>query len=150
MRASLNLSTTSSHISVYARTQPTNSSNKLMSDGYNLLMSLESGQFIGTLARTFATSVSQLATTGFYIVNRPDGNTLKLIRNSSILLTDSSSTSTNYPNFQNVFLSASTTIGPFSNAEIAFATIGDGLSDTESVDIYTIVQAFQTTLGRQV
>ena len=38
----------------------------------------------------------------------------------------------------------------FSSKEVAFASIGDGLNDTEVVDFYTAVQAFQTTLGRQV
>ena len=34
--------------------------------------------------------------------------------------------------------------------ELAFASIGDGLTSTEAANIYTAVQAFQTTLGRQV
>ena len=32
----------------------------------------------------------------------------------------------------------------------AFATIGDGLTDAEASSLYTIVQKYQTTLGRQV
>jgi hypothetical protein len=38
----------------------------------------------------------------------------------------------------------------FSSKECAIASIGDGLTDTESSDFYTAVQAFQTTLSRQV
>ena len=38
----------------------------------------------------------------------------------------------------------------FSSKECAFASIGDGLTDTEADDFYTAVQAFQTTLNRQV
>lgn len=34
--------------------------------------------------------------------------------------------------------------------QCAFASIGDGLSTTEAANLYTAVQAFQTTLGRQV
>jgi hypothetical protein len=34
--------------------------------------------------------------------------------------------------------------------ECAFVTIGDGLSDSEVGDLYTVVQAFQTALNRQV
>ena len=34
--------------------------------------------------------------------------------------------------------------------ECAFASIGDGLTDTEAANFYTAVQRFQTTLGRQV
>jgi hypothetical protein len=43
------------------------------------------------------------------------------------------------------------TINPYYfNREIAFASIGDGLTDTEAANYYTAVQAFQTTLSRQV
>ena len=36
------------------------------------------------------------------------------------------------------------------NKECAFASIGDGLSNTEAANYYTAVQAFQTTLNRHV
>jgi len=38
----------------------------------------------------------------------------------------------------------------YSNRNIAFASIGDGITDTEASNFYTAVQAFQTTLSRQV
>jgi len=41
-------------------------------------------------------------------------------------------------------------VGFPSNAQCAFSTIGDGLTDTDATNLYTRVQAFQTTLGRQV
>jgi hypothetical protein len=37
-----------------------------------------------------------------------------------------------------------------SSKECAFASIGDGLTDAEATAFYTAVQAYQTTLGRQV
>jgi hypothetical protein len=42
------------------------------------------------------------------------------------------------------------TAGDFTNHNYAFAYLGDELDDTESGNLYTIVQACQTTLGRQV
>jgi hypothetical protein len=42
------------------------------------------------------------------------------------------------------------TIQFYSNRQYAFATIGDGLTDSEASDLYTAVQAFQTSLSRQV
>ena len=36
------------------------------------------------------------------------------------------------------------------NAQCAFASIGDGLTDTQASNLYTAVQTFQTTLSRQV
>jgi hypothetical protein len=38
----------------------------------------------------------------------------------------------------------------FSSKQFAFASIGDGLTDTEASNFYTAVQAFNTTLARQV
>jgi len=38
----------------------------------------------------------------------------------------------------------------YSTKQCAFASIGDGLTDTEAANFYTAVQAFQTALGRQV
>ena len=40
--------------------------------------------------------------------------------------------------------------GEYSLKESAFAHIGDTLDATEMANLYTVVQAFQTTLGRQV
>jgi hypothetical protein len=38
----------------------------------------------------------------------------------------------------------------YNNAELAFASLGDGLTDTEAANFYTAVQAFQTTIGRSI
>jgi hypothetical protein len=37
-----------------------------------------------------------------------------------------------------------------SNSQFRFFSVGDGLTDTEAANLYTAVQTFQTTLGRQV
>lgn len=52
-------------------------------------------------------------------------------------------------------ISAESAAGPpaiqrFSTRQIAFATIGDGLSDSEATALYNAVQTFNTTLNRQV
>lgn len=38
----------------------------------------------------------------------------------------------------------------YSSRQCSFASIGNGLTDTEASNFYTAVQAYQTTLGRQV
>lgn len=40
--------------------------------------------------------------------------------------------------------------GQYSTKQCAFASIGDGLTDTDALNLYNLVQAYQTTLGRQV
>ena len=38
----------------------------------------------------------------------------------------------------------------YGKRQLAFATIGDGLTDTDNSNLYARIQTFQTTLGRQV
>jgi hypothetical protein len=38
----------------------------------------------------------------------------------------------------------------FNTYECAFASIGDGLTDTDAANLYTRVQAYQTALSRQL
>jgi hypothetical protein len=42
------------------------------------------------------------------------------------------------------------TFNDFSAANLCFSSMGDGLNDTDSSNFYNAVQAFQTTLSRQV
>lgn len=91
-------------------------------------------------------------TNGFYVSSRTNLNTFNIFRNS-VLLGFSSTTVVNMPT-KSIFIGARNNgndVGEFfNNYECAFATIGDGLTDTEAANLYTAVQTFQTTLGRQV
>lgn len=56
----------------------------------------------------------------------------------------------NLPN-DNYYLGAVNQSGGFfTSQQCAFASIGDGLTDTQAANFYTAVQTFQTTLSRQV
>jgi hypothetical protein len=141
------LSISSAHISHYARTTP-NGGVLMANDSLDCFLQLSGGQLYGSLAASFS-NTTQAANAAFYMVNRPNGTNQKLIRNSTILLNDSK-TSTSFSN-KNILLGAYNGGPAFpSNAEIAIASIGDGLNDTEAANFYTAVQAFQTTLSRQV
>ena len=53
----------------------------------------------------------------------------------------------------NIYLAASVisgSLGLYDDKEHRFNSIGDGLTDTQASNFYTAVQAFQTTLSRQV
>jgi hypothetical protein len=141
------LSISSAHISHYARTTP-NGGVLMANDSLDCILQLSGGQLYGSLAASFS-NTTQAANAAFYMVNRPNGTNQKLIRNSTILLNDSK-TSTSFSN-KNILLGAYNSGPAFpSNAEVAFSSIGDGLTDTEAANFYTAVQAFQTTLSRQV
>jgi hypothetical protein len=99
-------------------------------------------------------SVSNTNTLGFQIGSRTSATSSKLFWNGSLLGTSTYSQSA-LPN-NTIFLGAlkhsgsQTGFFDYSNRKISFASIGDGLTDAEALAYYNAVQAFQTTLGRQV
>lgn len=98
-------------------------------------------------------SASIASATGFYIGTRTTSTSHKLYKNNSTLGTNTTTNSNLLPN-GNVFIGAanSTTLGStsYSTKQCAFASIGDGLTDTDAANFYTAVQAMQTTLSRNV
>jgi hypothetical protein len=92
---------------------------------------------------------------GNYIVSRTTSSSNKLFKNGTLIK------SNNFPSGNansEMWLMGNkvTTIPPgvygdrFGIREIAFCTIGAGLTDTQSTNLNTLIQSFQTTLGRQV
>jgi len=92
-------------------------------------------------------------TRGLITTTRTANNLIKVFRNSSQIAINNTTTITAIP-IASPFIGARNNgggIGQFYNTyQCAFASIGDGLNDTEAANFYTRVQAFQTTLGRQV
>ena len=95
-------------------------------------------------------SANPFPTTGFFAHSRLSTISFKAYKNNNVIAStttfrdDSISVLTS-----NVQIGGVTAQG-FSTKECAFASIGDGLDDTEVANFYTAVQAFQTTLNRQV
>ena len=89
---------------------------------------------------------------GFLLSTRQGASVVKLFRNN-VLKINGVQTFTSYPSL-NYFVAARNLNGTpqlISNmGSLAFHFIGDGLTDTEAGNLYTSVQAFQTTLNRQV
>jgi hypothetical protein len=96
------------------------------------------------------------ATSGLYVVNR-NGSSTKVSKNN-VLLTTSNNFDTPYYSNGNFYLLARNKFYPelneseiaFGNRQLAFATIGRGLTDLESISLYNRIQTFNQTLGRQV
>jgi hypothetical protein len=103
--------------------------------------------------RKRTTVSNSLIGSGFALYSRSASNLAKVYFNNSIVATDTSSTiSYNLPDIT-VYLSAlhrGAIAQNFTNRQNAFASIGDSLTDTQASNFYTAVQAFQTTLSRQV
>jgi hypothetical protein len=110
-------------------------------------------------ARLFFTALDYTSTDnrGYYIVNSNSTNTKYYINNVS---RSSVTNSGVFPLInKNIFIGALNTLNVntpidgayyFANGLYTFASIGDGLTDTEAANFYTAVQAYQTTLGRAV
>jgi hypothetical protein len=152
---SANLSITSGHFSFYSRTSTLDLPEYDLGsqDGGGapnaLIIKYSNSSFYaayGSYNATYTNSNSQ----GFYVVNRNSATDTTGFKNNSKVITQS----------QTAALStASLYIGGYNNngsmiqpstKQCAFSSIGDGLTDTQASNFYTAVQAFQTTLSRQV
>jgi len=90
---------------------------------------------------------------GFFVASRINSTNMKLYKNNSILFNDAQSSGALING--KIFIlcyNEQGGAGPlfYSNKQCAFASIGDGLNDTEAASFTTAVQNYQTTLSRQV
>jgi hypothetical protein len=95
---------------------------------------------------------SNLNSQGFYTLNRTSSSSLKSFKNGVLSGNKTNLITGTLPSIS--YYLSSLNISPlpilFSNREIALASLGDGLTDQNASDFYTAVQAFQTTLSRNV
>lgn len=161
LNAQFNLGQFSTHITYYSRTNNDGTYIEAgAQDGSNLNQRIAlhikysgNGYYdqndIGTGRLTV--NLSSINSTGLYCMSRTFNNLQKAFRNGSqIGSTNTNTISTLLPT-SNLYLGAyNASIPIYTSRECAFASIGDGLDDTEANNLYTAVQVFQTTLGRQV
>lgn len=86
---------------------------------------------------------------GFFLASRTSATNVFGQRNA----TQTSGTAATARNENSIYLGAlHSGVGTsyFSTKESAFASIGDGLTTTEAANLYTAIQAFQTTLSRNI
>ena len=104
--------------------------------------------------RVFDGSSATVANTnsqGWYLANRVSSAGTRNFKNST--LTTKTVASGTINTSQIILGAGGNALGTgaaFSDRQNAFASIGDGLTDTQASNFYTAVQAFQTTLSRQV
>jgi hypothetical protein len=154
---SVNGNLNSTHLSYYSRTNSNGTeveigarSSATLID-YNLLEIRTSGTTYFLSNQSAFTSVSDANSQGFYVTNRQASNDIDGWKNGSKLV-NGTTASTIRPNVNTLIgaMGAGSNQLYFSTKQCAFASLGDGLTDTEAANFYTAVQAFQTTLGRQI
>jgi hypothetical protein len=143
------------HISYYSRTGGA-AGNTITEVGCNngstFLQFMLGYRFYSGGSTVFAAWTTTLISTGFWVGNKISFSDRRTYRNGTREGQTTSSVTTTLANFP-LFIGARNTSGTaqqFSSKECAFCTIGLDLTDEQVGTLYTIVQNFQTTLGRQV
>lgn len=154
---SVDLSLNSSHLGYYSRTQALTTSFEMgcytTSGGNFCMISFSYSGTMYALINTTATTtnVANTVTLGLGIGNRRASNIENIFLNTS-KLKQTTASSVALPT-HSIYLGCRNQNGiPFaySSKECAFASIGSGLTDANALNLYTLVQAFETTLGRQI
>lgn len=107
--------------------------------------------YYGFINQTLVPTVANTVSTGHYIASRT-GATVHISYKNGASILATTSVSTSRPAF-NIYLGARNTNGTasnFSQRELAMASIGSGLTAGEVSTLYTLIQAFQTSLSRNV
>jgi hypothetical protein len=146
------------HLTYYSRTNNSGINqieigNRDSHSSFDLVIKFGAGNLAGACinmsdTNTFSNTTSS---TGFYHANQNNtANVRKMFKNGAILATQT--VAQNVQPSEKVFIGArgGVSSGFFSNRECAFASVGNGLTDAEAANYYAAVQAFQTTLGRQI
>jgi len=149
------LTSNNSHISIYQRNIPPVPSQVSMgagTAGFSRFYLNFSGSNFSTLqggAQSSLPIVSPLH--GMFTMSRQSSTSY--FRKQNALATEFINNNSGTKNNGNFMLLANRSFSvanEFSIANLAFASIGDGMTDSEALTYYNLVQAFQTTLGRQV
>jgi hypothetical protein len=156
-----NVTLNSEHISCYINTNNANAQSDTVELGVNQSSNTQASIFGVKTGGNFGARLNQQAITyantdakGFYTITKNGTTIAKAYKGSTLQTTVNPSTGT-LPTI-NILLwtAAVNTDSPYtngySNQSFAFTSFGDGLSDTDVSNLYTVVQAYQTTLGRQV
>lgn len=97
-----------------------------------------------------STNVANTDTRGFFQITRTAASAGSIVKNSTVTSHTLSSTGNNS---YSVYIGARNNIGLaslYDSCECAFFYSADGLTSTEATNLYTAVNTFQTTLGRNV
>jgi hypothetical protein len=144
------------HLCVYSRSNITTSSivdiGCLNAQRFYIISNFGGASYVSLNGLGDPAGTTMTDTRGLIVSTRINSTTVKMYRNGSVQSTVTQ-VSTGVNTVQPVYVGAYNNSGSasfFSSREYAFASIGLGLTDTQASNFYTAVQAFQTTLSRNV
>ena len=153
LNTSTDLTLSTNHYSYYSRTSSVVAVTVEMGVFQTAFVHLRTAvNYVAGGVSSLASFTTTLTSAGFWLGSKTANNSRKAIYNGSVQATNTTTDTTSYPNLQ-VYIGARNDGGSaavFSDKQCAFASIGDGLTDTQASNFYTAVQAFQTTLSRNV
>jgi hypothetical protein len=148
------LSLNSTHLSYYSRTNITGGGLQVemgVNEALKTCFLIYNSTFKALNRQEAMAGSTFTPTTGFLIGNRNSSTTEKYYHKGSLINT--LTVNSNSLSSLKIFLGAasvSNIVTYPSSKQTAFASIGDGLTDTEAANFYTAVQAFQVTIGRSI
>ena len=148
---------TNIHLSYYSRTLTVGTACEIGADtisGATNYATLRIGvnSVFGQTTNGLVNYLSVTDARGHFLAQKVSNSSRRLFKNGS-LNNSTTTTDLNTLPLSNLLIAAINDNGTpsfYSLKECAFASIGDGLTDTETANFYTSVQTYQTTLGRQV
>jgi len=155
------LTLNNTHISLYSRTNNAvagadfaNAESGGRTMGFNIKWSDNNGYYdmYNQSTNRITYSMASTNSTGLFVNNRTSNVVHNIWRNGGKLSTNTNTQSGTLTTL-NLFIAAqnaSAGIAYYTNRNYSFASIGDGLSDTEAANFYTAVQNMQIALARQV
>ena len=151
---STSLTASSGHLSVYSRTN-------IAEDKYEIGANFSSidnmiatrwstNLFYVNYGNSTYPNISNTDSRGHFITNRNSGTNTTGFKNGVNIINAAQTGNIASVKLYLGALNLNNVDIAYSSKELAFASIGDGLTDTEAANYYTAVQAFQTTLGRSI
>ena len=157
LNANSSMSINDFHISVYSRTNTAvnayefgvgNTASERLGLGLSWDFQLPEASAFSSVTNNIPNSGNR--TDKYFILNKTSPSSFDLFANTS--KNTKTITTATKPNF-NLWIGAlnyQNTGYYYTDKSIAFSSVGDGLTDGEAAAFYTAVQAYQTTLNRQV
>jgi hypothetical protein len=152
------LTLNSGHLSFYSRTNTSTGVDDIAStitgDTQNMRLIIKFGAslFSDINSLTQRVTVANANSLGFYQTSRINATSLKVYKNASVFGTNTNTNTGTQP-ATSLYISAShfnAGVTNYSDRQVAFSSIGDGLTDTDASNLYTRVQTYQTALSRNV
>ena len=156
------LTNNSTHLSIYSRTNTdiasasfdigtTNNVSAFLDLSLRLFNNLYADAYNNTTNRILTTNSVSL---GFYLNNRTSSTVFKVFKNNAQIGTTNTSASSGFTSLtSSIFIGAINKAGTpdyYTNRQYAFASIGDGLTDTEASNFYNRIQTLMTYFGINV